>query len=97
MEYKNEKLGCSFEVPDKVTVRQQLRYFSAVGTEKDEPTFVQMWPGVGVLAENWQCELLPDPKVSLDDITNPEQVRIVVWAGTTVFRHIDKLENVPNG
>jgi hypothetical protein len=96
MEYTNEKLGCSFTLPDKVTVRQQLRYYAAVTTERDEPTQVQMWAGVGVLAEDWKCEALPDPKTSMDDMTNPVQARIVAWAGLAVFRHVDSLEDVPN-
>lgn len=28
MEYKNEQLGVSFSVPDSITVRQQLAYYS---------------------------------------------------------------------
>ena len=96
MEYTNEKLGCSFGVPDRPTVRQQLAYWSNIRAfEEDAPTIIRLWLGVAGIVQDWACEALPDPKTSLDDIDNPTQTLVVQWAALQVFSHFNKLADLP--
>lgn len=93
--FANEKLGCSFDVPDRPTVRQQLAWFGEVQEAQGKETFARYWEGAKTVMENWQCEALPDPQVSLDAMDNPSQARIVMWVGGVVMLHMAKLEDVP--
>lgn len=96
MKYENEKLGCSFVVPDRPTVRQQLAYWSAMRAgEVDEPQTVLSWGAAVPLLEDWTCAAIPDPQTSLDEMSNPSQALIVVWVGNTVFAHFQGLADVP--
>ena len=97
MEYKNEKLGCSFELPDRPTVRQQLAFYSTLRQWKEDPPEVQCWEAGKKILTHWECAALPDPLTSLDEMTNPTQVRVITWAGWTLFGHFNKLEDLdPN-
>jgi hypothetical protein len=95
MKCENEKLGCSFSVPDRPTVRQQLAYFSLVEKAEGQAKREQYWLAAQPLITDWQCEALPDPKTSLDDMTNPSQTFIVLWAGAAVFGHMNTLDDLP--
>lgn len=98
MKYENEKLGCSFELPDKLTVRQQLAFwqrYADVG--EDESTSVRNWEAGKPLIGEWQCEALPDITISLDEMTGTHQARVVTWAGSQVTRFVLSLDELaPN-
>lgn len=97
MEYKNERLGVTFSVPDKPTVRQQMAYYGAYGyspVDKDRP--VRMWEAALELIEAWECENIPDPKaLDLDTETSPTAASVAIWAGSTVFVYMSDLDDVP--
>ena len=97
MDYKNERLGVRFVVPDNVTVRQQLAYYGAYGYEGvGRDRFVRMWNAALELIEGWECESHPDPKaIDLDTDTSPTTAQIVLWAGSEVSVHMANLEDVP--
>jgi hypothetical protein len=96
MKYTNDQLGCSFDLPDRPTVRQQLVYWDAIRADStEEPTLIRLWAGVAKLADNWDCAALPDPSVSLDDLDNPSQTQVVTWAGLKAFGHFNALEDLP--
>ena len=95
--YKNEKLGVKFDVPDKITVRQQLVYRGKVfrNLNKDD-FFIVAWDGAASLIEKWECDLIPDiAAFDIDKTTDPRQSLILFWAGDTVAGHMLELENIP--
>ena len=88
--------GASFMVPDKITVRQQLAYYSALTDAFDEPTWVQRWRAAAVLIQDWKSESIPDPQsVDLDAEDSGLVASILVWAGSAVLRHLRDLERLP--
>ena len=94
MEYTNEELKTTFSVPDVVTVRRQLVYFSNSGDSSEE-RFVRIWNAAKTLIENWKSEVLPDININLDEITNPDATALIVWAGLRVMVHMNSLKEVP--
>ena len=94
-EFKNAKLGVTFRVPDHPTVRQQLAYFSEAGMARGSQMFERLWLGALTLMEDWECELLPDPKVDLDGLTDPKVVQVLLWSGLNVEVHMNQLEEIP--
>ena len=93
MDFSREgKHPVSFSVPDVVTVRQQMAYFSA-GASK--PALERLWLGARELITDWRCEIMPDIKTDLDSIHDPNITAVLSWAGVAVKNHIDSLENVP--
>jgi hypothetical protein len=95
MNFTNDQLGCSFSVPDRPTVRQQLQYFALVKESRGKEQFERMWEGAKALISDWKCEALPDFQASLDDLTDPTQAQIVIWAGLQVLGHYNRLEDLP--
>lgn len=95
-EYKNERLGVSFELPDRVTVRQQLAYRGQVALATSEDTFAVHWKAVLPLLENWQCEKAPDPKaVNLDEETDVDVADVVTWTANMAAGHMLALRSTP--
>lgn len=78
-------------MPDKITVRQQLEYFSDARVP-NRPVFERLWLGAVPLITEWSCDVMPDHKVSLDDVTNPDITNVLIWAGVQVKQHIDSLD-----
>lgn len=95
MEYKDEKRNISFMVPDKVTVRQQLAYYSGAALASGEDLFERLWFGARAVIQNWQCQTVPDIGVDLDDLTDPAATDCLIWAAMRVREHMEKLEAVP--
>lgn len=95
MKFTNEKLGCSFEVPDRPTVRQRLEWMGTTANADGEQLFIRYWDGLQRLLTGWECAALPDVTVPIDEMTDPAQAQIVMWAGTAVLRHMLGLEDVP--
>lgn len=96
MKFTNDELGCSFEIADRPTVRQQLLYWDLIRVEADgDPTTARLWQGVARLVTNWQCAALPDPATDLDAMTDPTQARVVAWAALRVFVHFNALTDLP--
>ena len=95
MEYRNDDAGIRFTVIDRPTVRQQLAYFSEVANAEGKQVFLRYWAGAVELIEEWECKDFPDYETSLDEVTNPDIVQIVIWAGMRVMEFMNSLKVVP--
>jgi hypothetical protein len=95
MKFDNEKLGCSFEIPDKPTVRQQLAYNWIIATENEADGMGKHWRAAQPLITGWKCETLPDVKVNLDTVTDTAITTIISWAALSVFQRMTSLEDIP--
>lgn len=95
MEFTNEKLGCSFTIPDRPTVRQQLAYYSEIAGVPDNERLERYWIGARGWIQSWKCDALPDYKADLETLTNPTQAQILLWAGLQVFGYFNQLEDIP--
>lgn len=95
MKFEREEPQCSFEIPDRPTVRQQLEYFSATAGAAGNQMLIRFWAGATQIITKWECEVLPDYKASLDDLTSPKQTDIIVWAGVQVRNFFNTLDDVP--
>ena len=94
MEFTRTNPSARFTVPDKVSVRQQLEYFSEARVP-NRPVFERLWLGAVPLIAEWQCDIFPDHQTNLDDVSNPDVTNLLIWAGVKVKEHIDSLENIP--
>lgn len=95
MDFEREKPKCKFSIPDRITVRQQLEYYSLAGGVVGREMLFRYWEGARALITIWDCELIPDKDVSLDDITDPEQTQLVIWAGLQVRTYMNMLDSIP--
>jgi hypothetical protein len=96
MEYKNEQLGCSFSLPDELTIRQQLLLRTRVFRDESEDAYSQWWAGILPLIEDWQCEEIPDPVAfDLDDSGTWQQGNIVQWVSNMAAGYVIELGEVP--
>jgi hypothetical protein len=91
----NEKLGVSFQLPDRVSVRQQLAYISSAGLATGNELFEKLWYGARAVVTGWKCEALPDINTDLDSITDPKATEIILWTGLEVKQYMDRLDTVP--
>ena len=95
IEKKNERLGVSFQLPDRVTVRQQLAYYSGAGLAVGDELFERYWQGAKAIITDWKCEALPDIHADLGSLTDPKATDVILWAGMEVKRHMESLDSVP--
>jgi hypothetical protein len=93
MEFKQE--GVRFTVPDKITVRQQLAYFSTIAGIDQSERFERRWESAKTMIEEWECELIPDKDVSLDEMYSLDQTNILIWVGNQVVNYLNSLEETP--
>jgi hypothetical protein len=91
MEFTRQNPSARFVVPDKITVRQQLQYFSEARVPS-RPVFERLWLGAVPLITEWHCDIMPDHETNLDELTNPDITNVLVWAGVKVKEHIDSLD-----
>lgn len=95
MEYRNEKLGARFVVPDKITVRQQLAYFSEITSAASNNHIEKLWVGARSLITEWECPDFADMDMDLNKVDNPKVTDVIMWAALEVKKHINNLEAVP--
>ena len=91
MEFTRQNPSARIVVPDKITVRQQLEYFSE-SRLPTKPVFERLWAGALPLILDWECSLMPDKNTNLDTVTNPDITSVVIWAGVKVKEYIDGLD-----
>lgn len=97
-EYESERLGVKFELPDKLTIAQQLSFRSALFLSRDKDKFRRFWDGAVelIVPESWKCEIIPDFKtLDLDVETDGRMVDIVHFVGTTTAGHLAAIGAVP--
>lgn len=96
MEFKNEDVKLRFTVPERPTVRQQLRYMGAAVSLGGEDLFLAFWRGALTMIEDWECELVTDPrKLDLDTVQDLRITELVTWVGLRVREYVTSLDELP--
>ena len=83
--YENAELGLSFDLPDNPTALTVLTYDSK-RIETNGPAIIVLWECVLPLLDNWQCEIFPNPRTPLDQLSGENAVKaasIVKFAAFT--------------
>lgn len=94
--YENEALGVSFDVADRITVREQLAFRQAIFNKNAESTYERYWAGAVKVLKEWQCELVPDPTaLDLDEADDARIADIVQWTANIVAGHMAELRTPP--
>jgi len=94
MRYENRELHVSFELPDRPTVRQQLRWRGETVSMPGAELFEKLWAGARQLITAWECDAV-GIDADLDALTDPAAAQIVEWVGLQVFTHMRALEDLP--
>ncbi len=92
---ENDQIPCKFTLPDKITVKQQLEYFSVAGGLAGNEYWFRLWEAAKLFIQDWEFELMPDFGIDLDTVTDPRISSAVVWAGMQVSAHINSLQTIP--
>lgn len=88
-EYRSDALGVKFELPDRVTVRQQLAFRSRVAVVQPDEAFVAYWLAALGLLSDWECERVPDPAaLNMDEAVEPAVADIVQYTANTAAAHM---------
>lgn len=90
MEFKRE--DCTFTVPDRPTVREQLAYYSAAAGSN---TLLRYWIGAQALIGSWKSTILPDYKADVNTLSDPSQTTLIIWAGLEVMKFMNALDDIP--
>ena len=92
---KYETTGCSFTIPDELTVRKQLYYSTTVAWIDVKEILVKRFEAAKVIVEDWESEIIPDINTfNIDEATNTECTRIVVFVANQAWLHMHKLEEI---
>jgi hypothetical protein len=94
MEYKNEELKARFVVPDKITVRTQLAYYSEISLGTSSTHVEKLWNGARLLIQDWECPAFP-LDTDLDKVDDPKIAEVIMWAALEVKKHVNNLETIP--
>lgn len=97
MKYEDSELGVSFTLPDVVPVRQQLLFRGEISGARTGPDmFIRYWNAAAGLVQDWQCELIPDPKeFDMDAESSFQIANIVVYTGNVTASHMFTLSETP--
>ena len=76
MLFERTNPDCKFTVPDKITVRMQMAYFSMATIERNPEMWERMWNATRELIQDWTCPLMANKDMDLDEITNPQITQI---------------------
>lgn len=93
--YDRSDPAVHFALPRHPTVRQQLQYFSNYVDHRFEPLYLRLWYSAIPLLGQWECEVLPDVRVNLETLTDPDVATVVMWVGQSVLDHMEALEHLP--
>ena len=96
MEFKRVNPDCRFTIPDVITVRQQLAFFSASLVSGSPEYHEQLWNGAQPLIQEWECPALPDRRIDLGSTSSPDVTKVILWAGAQVRNFLnEKVFSVP--
>src|SRR5512139_3522827 len=84
-----------FALPAHPTVKQQLTYFSRYADTRGDPLYLRLWHSAQTLIAEWECDVLPDLSVDLNQVTSPAATTAIMWAGNTVMSYMNDLESLP--
>lgn len=97
MRYESEDLGVSFELPDMLTVREQLLFRSRIAERARESYFARYWYAAQTVIREWQCDTIPDPAAF--DMDDPDEdgmlANVVMWVANTVTGHMAGIDIPP--
>jgi len=71
-----------------------MEYFSATAGAGGKDLIFRYWLGARVLILDWACEAVA-VDANLDEVSNPEQTEVLIWASMKVKTFMDALENIP--
>lgn len=97
MRFEDKELKTTFEIPDRLTPRQALRYAGVVDFDPEKSMYERLWPGACVLIENWQSEYVPEAKpeaLDLDGDYPQEYLDVIKWASLAVFSFVRRRQQV---
>lgn len=93
MRYERDEGATGFDLPDRITVRQQLAFRSRLAMRNDGGAYGRYWDAAPLLVSNWQCALIPDMAgVDLDTAVDPRLTEIIIWVADTIANHIAEME-----
>lgn len=93
--FEKQEPSCKFSIPARPTVRQQMQYFSATAGAAGSDLLVRYWHGARILITDWECPAIEKVDADLDQMTDPKQTEVLIWAGLQVRAFIDKLGDIP--
>lgn len=94
MKFTNDELGCSFEVIDRPTVRQQLAYRWAQGRASGWEDY---WQATKPLITAWECKGMTKIDDDLDSLTDTNIASAIMWSCAQVVTHMNGIEETdPN-
>jgi hypothetical protein len=92
------ELEVTFELPEKISVNTNLRFWAGWRQAEDAGDFVviKRWELINRLGllTKWQCAYFPDPKVDLDEVDNARVADVVVRAVASVFQYMLELRAI---
>ena len=92
------ELGASFELPEKISVKQSLQFWAGwrQADEMGDMVVVERWKLVNRLGllTNWKCEYFADPKQSLDDAEDARIADVIIRAVAAILTYMIGLRNV---
>lgn len=91
---REEPVKVRFVIPDKITVRLQMAYYSEATGVIRQNHFERLWYGARAIMQEWECELF-DKNINLDEVDDPRITEIIVWASAQVKVYINNLEAIP--
>lgn len=94
MDFENKALDTRFSVPDRPTVRQQLRYKNEIGLRAGPEFYERLWQaakGLIISLDSPHLRLEDD----LDTISDPSATEVVLWVSGQVLTHVNGLEDLP--
>lgn len=93
MEFSRDELR--FVIPDKITVRQQLTYFSEITNVSAEKDYmVRLWYGARSLLTAWECSLF-NKDVDIEAEDNPRITELILWVSLKVRDYMNSLDRIP--
>jgi hypothetical protein len=90
----------SFRIPERITVRTALEYWSIVTSSLMSPhRILRQWEACTScgLVEDWKCERFPDPTVSLEDVPAEDEryvAGLIMAATSHVQAHMNEIRSV---
>lgn len=93
--FENEALGVTFELPDTMTVFQQLAFRGEIAKQEGGP-FIRFWEGAKAIMVKWECDDYPElKKIDLNATDDRKLAEIVTWVSNQTAGHIEKLGEIP--
>lgn len=97
MQFKSEDLKTTFEVPDRPTPRDILRYDGFIDFNQQGSLYERLWPAACSLVKNYKSEVLPEAKadwLDTEEEWDMQAYEIVKWVSLAVFSYVRKFKAV---